>query len=248
MSLFAKRKYRNFDKVILSVPGPSPWYLLSSSSPKVKNCNGELNCVELENGYVGLNTPDGSTVAVFGFYCYVLPLPNYHFVVWYEKNNFVKFHIIDTAKLKPVNNISEQLRCMKDKQESFLASDGEIGSLNIPNHLSEGTHTVCFPGALETVKELLVLYHNNIYPEKTDLCLMIAKPKNGSVEIIPQDWFNKGEYDFGYQWPTRVARDQDTNKIYGEGVRLGRFVLDDSGRNIEKWLKKDSFYHPELQK
>ena len=61
------------------------------------------------------------------------------------------------------------------------------------------------------------------------------------VEVIPQDWFNTGNYDFGYQWISRVARCSD-GSIVGDGIRLGRFELDETNRRIKKWLIQDPFY------
>jgi len=64
------------------------------------------------------------------------------------------------------------------------------------------------------------------------------------VEVVPQDWFNNGAYDFGYQWITRVARDPETRRILGEGIRLGFFRLDATFRSVEEWLVNDPFYGP----
>jgi hypothetical protein len=63
--------------------------------------------------------------------------------------------------------------------------------------------------------------------------------------VLPQKWFNGGKYDFGYQWITRVQRDPRTGQIVGEGIRLGNFLLDRSGTEIQEWLHEDIFYHPE---
>lgn len=76
-------------------------------------------------------------------------------------------------------------------------------------------------------------------PSRADLRLWIIHPRNNSVEVIPQDWFNQADYDFGYQWVTRVARDPKTGRVVGEGIRLGAFVLDKTGRQIESWLIED---------
>ena len=57
-------------------------------------------------------------------------------------------------------------------------------------------------------------------------------------------WFNNGKYDFSYQWITRVARDPQTQRIFGEGIRLGMFQLDKTGRTVEKWLSSNPFYGP----
>jgi hypothetical protein len=67
---------------------------------------------------------------------------------------------------------------------------------------------------------------------------------SGLLTIIPQDWFNEGAYDLGYQWVTRVARLPGSGDIVGEGIRLGLFRLDPSGRQLAEWLAEDVFYQP----
>ena len=73
-------------------------------------------------------------------------------------------------------------------------------------------------------------------------CLFVLCPKEGRVEVYPQDWFNEGNLDYGYQWVTRVARDSISGKIFGEGIRISQFVLDSSLRQVEHWFSDDPFY------
>jgi hypothetical protein len=61
------------------------------------------------------------------------------------------------------------------------------------------------------------------------------------VEVLPQDWFNQGNYDFGYQWIIRVARRTD-GTIVGDGIRLGSFELDETNRRVKNWVTRDPFY------
>lgn len=58
--------------------------------------------------------------------------------------------------------------------------------------------------------------------------------------MIPQDWFNHGDYDFGYQWVTLVAREPG-DRIVGEEIRIGAFVLDETGRRVSEWLSVNPF-------
>ena len=44
--------------------------------------------------------------------------------------------------------------------------------------------------------------------------------------------FNRGDFDFGYQWITRVARDPKSRHIVGDGIRITPFRLDASGRKL----------------
>ncbi len=61
----------------------------------------------------------------------------------------------------------------------------------------------------------------------------IVDAKRNLVSVFPQDWWNRADLDFGYQWVTRVARDPKTGKIVGEGIRIQPFVLDSSCRELE---------------
>lgn len=70
---------------------------------------------------------------------------------------------------------------------------------------------------------------------------------SGATRVAPQDWFNQGPYDFGYQWITRMARLPDVGEIVGEGIRLGVFRLDSPCRQIAECLVTDTFYHPERE-
>jgi hypothetical protein len=82
---------------------------------------------------------------------------------------------------------------------------------------------------------MLVLADNSLII-KTDATvnrsIYCLRPDKNEVEVLPQDWFNHGEYDFGYQWITKVARDSHSGRIAGTGIRLRSFLLDDSGRRI----------------
>jgi hypothetical protein len=42
-------------------------------------------------------------------------------------------------------------------------------------------------------------------------------------------------FDFGYQWITRAVRDKDNNNIPGQGIRIDKFELDETGRQRKHW-------------
>jgi hypothetical protein len=81
----------------------------------------------------------------------------------------------------------------------------------------------------------LILCHSSAIEEsprgeRSNLALLVAKPRTGIYELYPQDWFNSAGLDYGYQWVTRVARDPKSGRIHGEGFRIRPFVLDDTLR------------------
>ena len=46
------------------------------------------------------------------------------------------------------------------------------------------------------------------------------------INILPFDWFNKTGGDYGYVWPATAEFDRDRNKLHGQGMRIGDFVID----------------------
>ena len=73
-------------------------------------------------------------------------------------------------------------------------------------------------------------------------CILLLRSKSQEIEVICVDWFNTEEWDMDYQWISRVARDPKTQKFIGEGIRMGVFQLDETGKNLDKWLFKHDFY------
>ncbi|MBF0593996.1 MAG: hypothetical protein HQL22_03430 [Candidatus Omnitrophica bacterium] len=54
---------------------------------------------------------------------------------------------------------------------------------------------------------------------------MVLRLKENKFHVYPQEWFNNGSFDFGYQWISKVGREPKSGEIVGEGVRIGAFVL-----------------------
>jgi hypothetical protein len=128
----------------------------------------------------------------------------------------------------------------------FYSQGGIVSSVDIPTTETGKKTSFLFPKPINQIDELLILGHSSEItdapcPEKNNCSLIIVHPKDSNFEIIPQDWFNKGTFDYGYQWISRVAREPKTGRIIGEGVRLGIFKLDKSMRNIDKWINKETY-------
>lgn len=255
-----KNHYENFKEIISSVPGPSPWYSRPNNSKLVSGKYGLLKWKEAGEkrplgGKTLLITPNGDTLMIFDYYCYVLVLRNSMFLFWYSWDkqrktmltsvNSIHFIIFDAENLQPLKKVTNLCEEMDRNNQVLLYSGREVDSFEIPKHLEPfAVHSIEVPNELKTVEEVLILAESTaVKDSKVSLALYILKPKENTVTVIPQDWFNKGDFDFGYEWPTRVARDPITHKIFGEGIRIGNFVLDESGQVFEGWLS-DRFGRP----
>lgn len=244
------------------VPGPSPWYL-ERSGTEMRCASGELRWHSAGNtppaaGKSVLQTAGGETIAVTDFQCYVQPLAGHRVLVWYGEEtgegaalrHAMRFRIFDCDQLRPIRDRPAAYAHL-GKESRFYAEAEELATVALSTALEDGVHSLTLPDALRGAGELLVLAHSTAGGRRENhfdtmhLRLWILDTAAGRLEVIPQDWFNSGSYDFGYQWVTRMAWLGGTSAIVGEGIRLGVFRLDASRRQIAEWLVEDIFYQPE---
>jgi hypothetical protein len=242
------------------VPGPSPWYLdgteLSTGTGLVRwRSAGDKSPFAGKSLLVDTNE---RVLALTDFHCYVRPLGENRLLVQYAEEQGdgpllrrdVRFRMFDTNALRPITNL-EAAYARLSPLHRFYAEGGEIASVALSTALDDGVHEVEVPEALQKAGEQFVLVGSTAdgrrdnYFDQMHLRLWVLDPMQRRLEIIPQDWFNGGPYDFTYQWVTRAARLSDTGEVVGEGIRLGVFRLDASKRRIAEWLVEDIFYQPE---
>ena len=241
-------------KIEATTPGPSPWYLRAPRA-RISTPEGswawEFYDGSPLSGLSRLLSPQGETVLFVDFNCYVQPLSGGRLLVWYETGRQIVFTIFDLVALIPFKDhlkIAAEIRTLR-KRIWFQGWSPRI--YDVPTALCEGTHAISPPAEFADLPELLVLADfgsmetvSNHW-DKIYRAIFAFDFKSRQVTVLPQKWFNEGKYDFGYQWITRVQREPRTGQIVGEGIRLGNFLLDPSGTQVQEWLHQDIFYHPE---
>jgi hypothetical protein len=212
---------------------------------------------ELATGKSVLVDEQGTAYALTGFNCYVLPLDGGRFLVWSAEERgpmpgmqrVISLRLIDSTTLVPLADLSAAFRAIRPAMNFYTTSEA-LAEATLSTALDDGVHDVGLPSALRHHGELLILAHSTAAGRRENhfdtmhLRLWQLDTGSGLLTIIPQDWFNEGAYDFGYQWVTRVARLPGSGDIVGEGIRLGLFRLDPSGRQLAEWLAEDVFYQP----
>jgi hypothetical protein len=244
----------------MPAPGPSPWYL-SSPSAQVKIKDGTWNWIDNPNlaGLCHLFSPGDEPVLSVDFYSYVQQVPGERLLIWRESrrqerdlcsNPRIVFDLLSGSNLVPLGDAEAVGREMRARKEHIRYSGGHSYRFDLVSSLDEGRHNITPPPEFSELSEVLVLgdfgpseLRSNHW-DRMARAIFAFDFKAGLVEVLPQEWFNKGHYDFGYQWISRVYRDPVSNLILGEGVRLGRFRLDSSGKQIDKWLDRDVLSHP----
>jgi hypothetical protein len=157
-----------------------------------------------------------------------------------EDPSLIRFSLFDTEHLHPVGKLREASSEMKQKDLPFIFN-GPRAEFDLSTRLELGIHHVDFPAAFGAIEELAIFAtKEGLYPDQppgtywSDHILIILQPQKSQVELLALDWFNKSDADFGYVWPTRVARSKRDGRFYGQGIRMANFVLDASGRRLEK--------------
>jgi hypothetical protein len=173
-----------------------------------------------------------------------MPLDDGRLLVWHQqppdgaRTGPVVLRMFHLRELRPLEGDRAALcGSMRGAHQPFLSATPPALEFEVPTAVVGVRQPLTFPEALRHIPELLILCASSgIRPETTadrgNLGLMAASPRDGVFEIFPQDWFNEGGFDYGYEWVTRVARDPRTGRIHGEGIRIEAFVLDDTLRNV----------------
>lgn len=105
--------------------------------------------------------------------------------------------------------------------------------------LAPGMNKIEVPAEMQTVDELIV--PTTCAPTSQDepaMALHIFYLQAGLVEVLPQKWFTSAQYNVGQQWITRAARDPESHQIFGDGIRLGSFLLEEDGCRLQEWIDK----------
>lgn len=231
---FGKRTNPLFD----GAPGPSPWYLRDRHAPKPpgfhwqeagdsKPCAGKMMLVG-----------PGGPVAILGFYNWTMRLPEERLLVWNQpvvesgrSTKPVRLVVFDPAALGPLEGQMADICALMEPHASIVLGGSPIAELELETTLVDEDRSVEFPDPLRRLDEILILCHSSaVDPAATNLALLVAHPSASSYRMFPQDWFNHGGFDHGYEWPTRVVRDKRTGRVHGQGMRMPEFALDESLR------------------
>jgi len=226
------------------VPGPSPWYLGLPDAPTVpgfrwKKAGESQPCW----GKTLLVGPDGP-VAVLGFYNWVARVSDTSLLVWRQPHVDsgtptapVGLAVIVPRELSPLEGDAESLCASMASNTAMLLGESPTVEFKLDTTIVGNRLHATFPEPLHGLKELLILCCSsgaNPAPDwrRGDFALLVAQPAASSYQLFAQDWFNQGDFDYGYEWVTRVVRHPETGRVHGEGIRIQPFVLDDNLRNL----------------
>jgi hypothetical protein len=182
---------------------------------------------------------------ILGFYVHVIKLAPRQLLLWHdprrseggEVNDIgkVEFRVVDLDALQPIVDVPQSIELLGEHRVPLIAFPtnraDHLPVLALDARAPEGSRAVGMPEELLGIEEPLFF----VRVEGTRLWSL--RPRLRMLHVMPQDWFNQGNFDFGYQWPTRAARDDTSGTLVGEGFRIREFMLDKAGKNIARWFE-----------
>ena len=233
------------DTLFDQVPGPSPWYL-TPTTKTVKGFQwkpaGQVSPAAGKTLLLGCNGP----VAVLNFYNYTMMLDESSLLLWHQQwthnvpTEPVRLLVIDPNRLSSLpDDLDSLYKTMNDDHVPIALGGLPTAEVRLPTDNCSDELRAEFPEQTRSLEELLILCRSSSIPtgvpeNGSNSALLVARPRESSYRIYPQDWFNSGGLDYGYQWITRIARNPLTGKVQGEGIRISPFVLDNSLRKLCK--------------
>ncbi len=231
--------------LLASTIGPTPWYW--KTFPQVISASGQRfawthHGSEGPLGYVvslGLVKEPSKPRLALNTYCRPFFIPPARLGVWCPEGRSIRFVCFDPDQLKAFE-FAEIAGWFKQSSERIYAATAPIAEFQ-PLELGAVTHNIDVPSDLQSVDELIVPAS---YPAKGAVdpafALYVFYLRAGLVEVLPQKWFTKSQYDIGYQWITRAARDPESHRIFGECFGVGSFLLGEDGCRLDQWIERSS--------
>ena len=178
-----------------------------------------------------------STRLALNHYCWPFLLPQGRLGLWCNEHRYVRLLAfeLDALAAFPLHDVAGWFN---KSLERVYSATAPLAEMELPWDLPPGIQSVSVPEELRGVEELLIISSYAGTGKNEPACAVFAlRPGNGTLEVLPQKWFTAGEYDIGRQWLTRVARDPATGRLVGEGIRVGKFELNDAGTDVARWLE-----------
>lgn len=212
-------EYERLLAVLDSVPGPSPWFV-GTYLPMEGPNGSKLKWKDLGTMYCGLvPESDSPLLLALGGYNYPKKLSDNRLLIWHAPmRRDVQLTVIDTNLLRPLEG--------KDDRPLRVDDNAIVTAVNLPYNWSVGAHDIVFPEPLKELYEILLMVNNPAAGYWDDFVYSV-QPSRGHVDVYEPGWYNKGGFDRSYVWITRLARDDETRKIVGEGVRIPPFLMNE---------------------
>lgn len=233
-----------------NAPFLSPWYFRDDKPSLTQKGGQQLKWkfIEKVNGeYIGVMTLLDNSNNVLGFMRgdnYVHPsLHGTKFLVWNRvtktdtTNPCIFMHLYDTSQLRQLEKGSDAILEFHKSKRDFYFGNKPVATLKYIIEPSMTESSVSFPEDFKTFEPFLaVTNYEGLYNGSKglgDTVILEFNSQANKITFYPQDWFNKSNADFGYEWITRAIKDKN-GFIHGQGFRISDFTLDMTGTELKR--------------
>jgi hypothetical protein len=154
----------------------------------------------------------------------------------------ITVHLLNVDQLRRLAGLDRWLAQKPTPVDPHFSLAPEFcASTEISAAYPPGKSELSLPSAFDRVPEFFVVAENPSLPKesgKASFCIYAVDPGARRIEVFPQDWFNDGTPDYGYQWITCATRDPATRRLLVSGIRIDNFILDETGRQIALRLSR----------
>lgn len=224
--------------------GPAPWYMESFPEVEANGVRLVWHRDELRRGreYSVLLCPEdapGHAVLAISMYSRVFSFAPNLLGIWFEDENGIQVCVLDPDQLTPFP-LNEPLSNTAKHRDAFSCAANCLDQFCFSRDLEAGEHRIELPLLFAGVQTMLFIGEYAKTQEAACSAIFEIRPgvAPGSrrLGVYPQKWFTRDDYDLGYQWITRVAREPVSGRLVGDGIRIAPFVLKEDGEHIEKWI------------
>jgi hypothetical protein len=221
----AQAKSDAFRPVRLSV-GPSPWawrdrsHVMGGARYRFR----DLGDHEKLSGITTVVNERDEIILFLDFQLYARFLDDGRVLLWWEEETQdlkeISFASFTFESLKAIKQPLEVAKQMREQKAKTAGLDG-INIVRFECFREAGVHKMDSPVGWKDFEETLVLGDHAPGSNGFNVmhrALFVFDWINQQITVIPQDWFNNGNYDFGYQWIARIAR-TESGSLIGEGIR-----------------------------
>jgi hypothetical protein len=186
----------------------------------------------------------GATVLALNTYCRPFTIGASRLGVWcpeapsvFTGKPYIRVLCFDPENLEkfPLEDVAGWF---KQSNERIYSATAPLAEFEISSELPPGEHAIEVPAEFREAQELLIVSPLPAAAKDHPACAIVAlNAREGRLRVLPQRWFTAAQFDSGYQWITRVARDSVSGRLVGEGVRIKPFELTADGCSLERWLE-----------
>lgn len=231
-------------KILSTTVGPTPWYW--ETFPAIRSLSGQ-RLVWTHHGTegpiahlvtLGLEQEADTVRLALNTYCRPFFVPPYFLGIWCPEGRNIRLTCFDPDQLKTFD-VAEVAGWFKQSSERIYSATTPLADFEVPLALGPGTHKIEVPAELRTVDELIApSSYKAMSNDDPAFALFVFYLQAGLVEVLPQKWFTAAQYRVGQQWITRVARDEETQRMIGECFGVGTFELEEDGCRLAEWLER----------